>query len=87
MRFFTSLKMHNLRTFLSLVILLKVFVRGYRSIGGVESPGDARTHPIERRVEFGLPGRMSVVGVILPKDIGLFIGLNIRKLDYQGRVP
>ena len=49
MRFFTSLKMHNLRTFLSLVILLKVFVRGYRSIGGVESPGgDARTHPIER---------------------------------------
>jgi hypothetical protein len=48
MRFFTSLKMHNLRTFLFLVILLKVFVRGYRSIGGVESPGDARTHPIER---------------------------------------
>lgn len=41
--------------------------------------------PSSGRVESGLPGRMSVVGVILPKDIGLFIGLNIRKLDYQGR--
>jgi len=26
----------------------EVFVRGYQSIGGVESPGDARTHPIEQ---------------------------------------
>lgn len=43
--------------------------------------------PSSRRVESGLPSGMSVAGVILPKDIGLFIGLNIRKLDYQGRVP
>ena len=27
---------------------LEVLVRGYRTIGGIEGPGDARTYPIEQ---------------------------------------
>ena len=40
--------------------------------------------PSSGRVESGIPGRMSVVGVILPKDIGLFNRTKHKKTRLSG---